>query len=91
MEIKTENDDDDDDDDDKLSCCQDCFHNISVGAIVLVSGREFAGTAALSIVETLGKVMDAVLLHEQLQVLMISSNVFCSKTGHATFTTLQRL
>lgn len=74
-----------------LSCCQDYFHNISVGAIVLASGREFAGTAALSIVETLAKVMDAVLLHEQLQVLTISPIFFCSKTGHTTFTTLQRL
>lgn len=39
-----------------------------LGAIVLVSGREFGGQAALSIVKTLSEVMDAVLLRQQLQV-----------------------
>ncbi|XP_068721013.1 putative beta-lactamase-like 1 isoform X2 [Montipora capricornis] len=39
-----------------------------LGAIVLVSGREFGGQAAHSIVKTLSEVMDAVLLRQQLQV-----------------------
>ena len=42
--------------------------DFSLGAIVLVSGREFGGQAALSIVKTLSEVMDAVLLRQQLQV-----------------------
>lgn len=37
---------------------------------MLISGREFGGGAALSMVEPLAKVMDSVLLRQQLQVTM---------------------
>ena len=42
--------------------------NTFAGAVVLVSGREVAWRLVHSIVQTLAKTMDAVLLRQQLQV-----------------------
>ena len=42
--------------------------NTFAGAVVLVSGREIAWRLVHSIVQTLAKTMDAVLLRQQLQV-----------------------
>lgn len=45
-----------------------------LGAIALVSGREVAWRLVLSIVQTLAKKMDAVLLRQQLQIQLLSNN-----------------
>lgn len=45
-----------------------------LGAVVLVNGRDFYGTAARLIIETLAKVMDTVLLRQQLQIEIVPNN-----------------
>lgn len=57
-----------------------------LGAIILVSGREFAGQAAFSVVNRLSEVMNSVLLRQQLQIETVSD----SKTYLGEYVILSR-